>query len=149
MRVRVYGRVELGVFMEMEPAFPVFPDGLFPDPPGMPEAVPPNHSDPSEQLPATQSAFIETFRQIIDSLPEQIALVDDQWMILAANPAWMGTAALYGYDELKPGTNYFRFCRAKAAEGHAAAAKVAEGIEEMERTGQPTFRFTYHGSDRW
>ena len=70
-------------------------------------------------------------------------------MILAANPAWMGTAAQYGYDDLKPGTNYFDFCVARAAEGHTAATIVADGIREMERTGQSTFQFTYHGNDRW
>ena len=36
-----------------------------------------------------QPQFAEIFQQIINGLPEQIALVDDQWIILAANPAWI------------------------------------------------------------
>ena len=64
-------------------------------------------------------------------MPEQIALVDDQWIILAVNPAWTKTAALYGYDALIPGTNYLEFCAARANEGHSPAAIVVDGINEM------------------
>jgi signal transduction histidine kinase len=96
-----------------------------------------------------QPQFVETFQQIIDSLPEQIALTDDRWMILAVNPAWSKTAALYGYDALTPGTDYLAYCEARAAEGHTPAAIVARGIREMERNGEPSFQFVYHGKDRW
>src|SRR5262245_39792521 len=93
--------------------------------------------------------FIETFQQIIDGLPEQIALVDDRWIILAVNPAWRKTAALYGYEALTPGTDYLAFCEARAKEGHAPAGLAAKGIRDMERNGEPSFRYTYHGKDRW
>lgn len=96
-----------------------------------------------------QPQFAEIFQQIINGLPEQIALVDDQWVILAANPAWIRTAELYGYDALRPGTNYLEFCADRAKEGHTPAKIVADGIREMERTGRDSFRFTYHGRDRW
>lgn len=138
-KVRAYSDKRIGGNMDLEPVIPVFPDRSPPD------------SPPAFSALATppQPAFVEIFQQIINSLPEQIALVDDEWMILAANPAWMGTAAQYGYDNLRPGTNYFEFCATKAQEGHTAATIVADGIREMERTGKPSFRFTYHGNDRW
>ncbi len=98
---------------------------------------------------ARQPQFIEVYQQIINGLPEQIALVDDQWIILAVNPAWTKTAAFYGYDALTPGTNYLEFCAARADEGHSPAAIVVDGIKEMERADRPSFRFTYHGKDRW
>ena len=93
--------------------------------------------------------FTESFQQVIDGLPEQIALIDEHWTILVVNPAWTKTAALYGYDTLTPGTNYVEFCEARAAEGHTPAGIAAAGIRELERNGQPTFRFAYHGKDRW
>jgi two-component system NarL family sensor kinase len=96
-----------------------------------------------------QPGFLEMFQQLVDGLPEQIALLDDQWVILAANPAWLRTAALYGYDELRPGTNYLDFCTDRAKDGHMPAALVAEGIRGMERAGQTHFQFIYHGTDRW
>lgn len=94
-------------------------------------------------------AFVETFEQIIRGLPEQIALVDEHWTILAINPAWTKTAALYGYNALVPGTNYLEFCEERALEGHKPAEIAAQGIRAMEWNGEPSFRFVYHGKDRW
>ncbi len=93
--------------------------------------------------------FAEVFQQLVNGRPEQIALLDEQWVILASNPAWLRTAALYSYDDLKPGTNYLDFCRARAEEGHIPASMVVAGIEEMRRSGERSFQFTYHGKDRW
>ncbi|HEY5459414.1 MAG TPA: sensor histidine kinase [Sphingomicrobium sp.] len=97
----------------------------------------------------SEPAFIETFQQIIDGLPEQIALVDEDWTILAVNPAWTRTAALYDYGELTPGANYLAFCEKVAVQGHNPAGIAAKGIRDMKRNGQPSFSFVYHGKDRW
>lgn len=96
-----------------------------------------------------QPAFVDVFQQIINGLPEQIALLDESWNILAVNDAWTKTAALYGYFSLRPGTNYFEFLQEKAAEGHSSASVVVSGIAAMEERGEDDFRFLYHGSDRW
>ena len=98
---------------------------------------------------ATQPAFVDVFQQLINGLPEQIALLDEQWQILAVNEAWTRTAALYGYHALQPGTNYFEFLHDRAAEGHSSAVPVVDGIMEMEKGGRDSFRFFYHGADRW
>ena len=52
----------------------------------------------SEQQGAARSqpAFVDVFQQLINGLPEQIALLDEHWTILAVNHAWTKTAALYG-----------------------------------------------------
>ena len=57
-----------------------------------------------------QDNFVDVFQKLIEALPEQIALVDENWVILAVNTAWTKTAALYGYQALRPGTNYVAFC---------------------------------------
>lgn len=101
------------------------------------------------QSSASQPAFVDVFQQIINGLPEQIALLDDNWSILAVNDAWTKTAALYGYFALCPGTNYFEFLRERSAEGHASAGVVVDGIRAMEERGEDDFRFLYQGSDRW
>lgn len=98
---------------------------------------------------AGQPAFVDVFQQLINGLPEQIALLDENWNILAVNEAWTRTAALYGYFALRPGTNYFEFLREKEKEGHASAGPVVKGIEAMEAGTQDSFRFLYHGSDQW
>ena len=100
-------------------------------------------------IPTRQPTFVELFQQIINGLHEQIALVDDAWNILAVNNAWIQAAALFGNHELAPGMNYLEYCNARAEEGHSAAAITVDGILEMEQADWPSFRFTYHGSDRW
>lgn len=89
------------------------------------------------------------FQQLIDGLPEQIALVDGYWNVVTVNRAWTRTAASYGYSALQPGTNYLDFLRERAIEGHNPAKLVVDGIEKMEFAGTDRFRFLYHGSDRW
>ena len=104
---------------------------------------------PSLQCATAQPEFVGIFEQIVNGLPEQIALLDENWAILAVNDAWTRTAALYGYHALRPGTNYFEFLLERMAEGHSSAAPVVEGIAAMEAGTQDSFRFLYHGSDRW
>lgn len=96
-----------------------------------------------------QSAIASTFGQFISGLPEQIALLDDEWNILAVNPAWMKTAALYGYSALRPGTNYFEFIRERVAEGHAWAEPVFAGVMGMVQGAKTSFSALFHGTDRW
>lgn len=134
--------------MRFEPETPVYPDQSITD------SCPPFRLIPSleanlQAMFSRRPDFAEIFQQLVNGLPEQIALLDDQWVIVATNPAWFKTAALYGYDALVPGTSYFDFCLEKAKEGHTPAALVADGIREMERTGEPSFGFTYRGTDRW
>jgi signal transduction histidine kinase len=93
--------------------------------------------------------FVEEFQKLIDGLPEQIALLDERWSILAVNSAWITTAALYGYSALQPKSNYLDFCRLRSAEGHSPAAIVVSGIDKLEADGGASFRFVYHGKDRW
>ena len=95
------------------------------------------------------TGFIDVFQKLIDALPEQIALVDEHWNILAVNPAWTKTAALYGYEALQPGTNYADFCEARADEGHNAARPAVDGIKEIDAGFRTSFHYLYDGSDRW
>jgi two-component system, NarL family, sensor kinase len=95
------------------------------------------------------SGFVEHFETLISALPEQIALVDEQWTILAVNPAWTRTASLYGYEALRPGTNYAAFCKDRADEGHNAARPAVDGISEIDAGERSSFHYLYDGNDRW
>ena len=93
--------------------------------------------------------FFEVYQQVINGLPEDIALLDDQWNIVAVNDSWRKTTTLLGYPLASPGKNYLDFCKHKASTGYTPAALVAKGIEEIERGIRSSFRFTYQGRDRW
>jgi two-component system, NarL family, sensor kinase len=95
-----------------------------------------------------QTQILDIFQQVINGLPEQIALVDEQWKILAVNQAWTHTARLYGY-ELEPGADYLTFCEARAVDGHKPAGIAAAGIRAMELEGEKSFRYVYSGHGAW
>ena len=107
----------------------------------------PQHFDRGDTT--AQFPSVDVFQQLINGLPEQIALTDENWTILAVSHAWTKTAALYDYYDLLPGTNYLSFCQSKAEEGHTAAGMVARGIAEIDAGTKDSYRFVYHGSDRW
>ena len=135
--------------MELGPVSPVFPEESARDSCLPLRAIPSLEANLQALFRHEPPDFTEVFQQLVNGLPEQIALLDEQWVILASNPAWLRTAALYSYDDLKPGTNYLDFCRARAEEGHVPAAMVVAGIDEMRTSGKRSFQFTYHGKDRW
>src|SRR6476620_10080747 len=103
----------------------------------------------SGSAPPAPTPFVQTFQELIDALPEQIALVDERWTILAVNPAWTKTAAVYGYEALTAGANYAAFCRERAKEGHNAARPAVEGIAEIDSGLSRSFEYFYNGNDRW
>jgi two-component system NarL family sensor kinase len=135
--------------MELGPVSPVFPVESSKDSCLPPRPIPSLETNRHALFPPQQPDFTGFFQQLINGLPEQIALLDEQWVILATNPAWLSTAALYNYDDLKPGTNYLDFCTDRAEQGHVPAAMVVTGIQGMCRSGQRSFHFTYHGKERW
>lgn len=135
--------------MELGPEIPVVSEKPFEDSPDLPFLdLPPAGAFPNILL-KSEPSFIETFQQIINGLPEQIALVDEKWTILAVNPAWTKTAAFYEYHELAPGADYLAFCEKVSEQGHTPAGIAVDGIRQMERNGDPSFSFIYHGKDRW
>ena len=99
--------------------------------------------------PSERSGFVQHFEAVIQALPEQIALADEHWTILAVNPAWTRTAALYGYEALQPGTNYEAFCKERADEGHNAARPAVDGIADIDAGHRSSFDYFYDGNDRW
>jgi signal transduction histidine kinase len=100
------------------------------------------------ELGSAPVATLDAFQQIIDALPEAIALVDSDWTIVAVNQAWVSTAKTYGYT-IAPGDNYLRFCEEKGSDGHKPAGIAAAGIRAMEGSGESSFRYIYSGHGAW
>jgi two-component system NarL family sensor kinase len=95
------------------------------------------------------SAAAATLQQLIDDLPEQIALLDADCTILSVNRAWRQTVADHGYTTLEPGFNYRDFCNAMAAEGYQPAVEARRGLEEICSGRRDTWELVYNGQDRW
>ena len=98
---------------------------------------------------AGTAALGGTMQQLIDDLPEQIALLDESCTILVANRAWRQIVEKYGYPDALPGQNYRTFCANKAAEGYRPAMEAGAALDEMSSGKRTFWQYFYNGRERW
>lgn len=92
----------------------------------------------------TAAEFGSIFEKLIEGLPEQIALLDENWVVAAANESWLSMIKSLEYD-LNPGSNYRTFCIEKGAKGHKAAAAAAAAFPGLESGETSSFLLDYAG----
>jgi diguanylate cyclase (GGDEF)-like protein len=92
---------------------------------------------------------------IVDSLEEQLAVIDAAGTIVAVNDAWTRFGIENGLspDAAGAGRNYLKVLRDAAASGDALAEEAARGISELIAGARAEFRLEYpcHGPNerRW
>ena len=93
--------------------------------------------------------FSEPWLQLIDDLPEQIALLDEHCTIISANRAWKTAVSERGYKGALPGSNYRDFCSRMASEGYEPAVEALVALDDM-CSGQRSFwQYIYNGRETW
>jgi hypothetical protein len=112
-----------------------------------PAAVPLSADPGSAQLLEIASAG--TLQDLIDDLPEQIAILDDQFNILAANHAWRDVVTTHGYLNFLPGHNYRAVCVQHAAQGYEPAAEAVAALDGLSSGKHSFWQLIYNGRDRW
>lgn len=94
-------------------------------------------------------------RAVIDSLPQEIVVLDGRGEVIAINAAWTRfafaqTGAPSGFSL---GANYLEVCRAAARQGGAGARAVLDGLEALLRGARSEFSVEYSrhgpGGERW
>jgi len=88
-------------------------------------------------------------QHLIDDLPEQVALVGDDYTILAVNRAWTNAMTRLGYSGVAPGDNYRNICAKNAAEGYEPAIKALAALDEMLSGELHAWELTFKGRGRW
>ncbi len=93
-------------------------------------------------------------RSILESLPEHIAVLDEEGTILATNKAWRAFAEREGGDPRgNVGDSYLEETREAAEKGTADARRMLDGLNAVLRGGRNSFKMKYssHGTDekRW
>ncbi|WP_129791656.1 sensor histidine kinase [Sphingosinicella sp. CPCC 101087] len=96
---------------------------------------------PLSPSPAAPSAA--ALREIIDGLPEQIALLDDSWNVLAVNRAWAESAAAAGIPGLETGQNYLQGCEMMAERGNGDAILLRQALREISGGERRFFEHVY------
>jgi len=110
-------------------------------------------SDPA----ASTSSPLENalLRAVIDSLPQEIVVLDGRGEVIAINAAWarFAFAQTGAPDGFSLGANYLDVCRAATRQGDADARAVLDGLEALLSGDRREFCTEYpcHGPDgeRW
>jgi len=88
-------------------------------------------------------------QQLIDDLPEEIALLDQDCLMVAANRSWQAVCEQSGNTDALPGCNYREVCKRKAAEGYAPASLALTAFDEISSGERDFWQMTYNGGVRW
>ena len=80
---------------------------------------------------------------------EQVAIVDQNWIIVSVNDAWKQMVRVAGHPELVPGIDYRDFLQTFATKGHQNAIAVLAGLQAIDKGETDLFEFTYAGVDEW
>lgn len=95
------------------------------------------------------------FRNTLDSLEEQLAIIDRNGSIVFVNDSWKRFGAENGFDPEYEwiGVNYLDACRDASLHGDTEASSVIEGISSVLSGARRSFEFEYpcHGpsEQRW
>lgn len=98
---------------------------------------------------AEDQSFAETLDRLVHGFSEQVAIVDEHWVIVAVNDAWRSMVRVAGYPELEPGTNYENFLATFAAKDHEPAITVLKGMRDVAAGRTDSFQHTYAGVNEW
>jgi PAS domain S-box-containing protein len=95
-------------------------------------------------------------RAVIDSLPANIAILDEHGTVISVNEAWLRFGKENGApnkETAAEGSNYIAVCRRAATEGDSLAAEAMSGIEDILAGRRQRFSIQYpcHSPDkqRW
>ena len=116
---------------------------------GWGDPLAPAEGESRDVPPAYLAVLAEPLQQVIDDLPEQIALLDEDCVIFVANRAWRQTAEDHGYTEALPGRSYRDFCASKAAQGYEPAIEALAALDDIQSDRRSFWQLIYNGRENW
>jgi PAS domain-containing protein len=95
--------------------------------------------------PGYKTHLVNLFRQLFDSHPANVCMLDLSGHIVAVNQAWMRFAHEneLPLDYTFEGINYLETCAPAAQEGDADAAAALTGLLDVLTTGRRNFSLVY------
>ena len=103
---------------------------------------------------STQGAFhaavlAGAMQHLIDDLPEQVALLSEDFTIIAVNRSWAEAMLTYGYTRLSPGDDYLAVCRQTEATGYEPSTRAIEALEQIASGELASYSMVFNGRGRW
>lgn len=119
-----------------------------------PDSIMPFERSPKKRVRVGASLHVDAeLARMLDQLArgfsEQVAIVDEDWIIVAVNDPWKKMVKVAGYPRLAPGTDYRKFLTTFVGKGHVNAAAVLRGVNAIDEGKSDCFQLTYAGVDEW
>lgn len=113
--------------------------------------APPSDSRLGVELaePLDDSPLALALQHLIDDLPEQVALLDENCIIVAVNRAWSEAMQKYGYTGVSTGDDYRAVCEYHASTGYEAAIRAAGAIRDIAAGKRDFFQMEFRGRGEW
>lgn len=108
-----------------------------------------NLEAPQPAISRSALAAAAMMQQLIDDLPEEIALLDESGTFLSVNKAWRQTVLVHDQMDALPGHNYRDVCVSRAAQGYQPAADALVGLDEILSGKRDSWELVYNGGERW
>jgi signal transduction histidine kinase len=96
-------------------------------------------SHPNEPSPN----YVDALQEIVSQLPDQFALLDRAWTILALSRDWAREAAENGYSAFRVGANYIQICNELAKKGDTDAAVISSALQRFADGDMAEFECLY------
>ncbi|HYX45891.1 MAG TPA: sensor histidine kinase [Sphingomicrobium sp.] len=112
--------------------------------------APESHSlERKSAKPADASPLASALQHLIDDLPEQIALLDENCLIVAVNRSWTEAMQKYGYTGVAPGDDYRAVCEYHAASGYGPAIQATAALREITSGKRDFWQIQFQGRGEW
>src|SRR6185503_15944829 len=113
-----------------------------------PKVQPPDsHRNPRLEIATTdrarQASVNDALQEFVDSHPDKIALVDENWMILAISQEWAEEAAVHGYADYRRGGDYLKILKRGVSEGDLDAAVILSAMQQVASGRRRLFQYVY------
>lgn len=93
---------------------------------------------------ALQAARDEgTIQRLIDGLPEEVAVVDRDWNIVAINDAWHKASVRANTPSLLKGGNYYHFCESNLGRPGFESRTLLDALEDVSADRRKRFWHSY------
>src|SRR5690349_16529611 len=105
--------------------------------------------NPQPSVSRSALAAATTMQQLIDDLPEEIALLDEDGNFLTVNKTWRQTVLAHDQTDALPGHNYRDVCMSRAAHGYQPAVDALAGLDDILSGRRDSWELIYNGGERW
>src|SRR5690349_17475754 len=91
---------------------------------------------------------VRALKRSIENLPDQTALIDHDWLVLAVSAAWAREGQTGDVEAVVPGDDFAELARLWASEGKRNAEVLLQAVEDLSAGRTRSFHHIFEVSDR-